>query len=278
MGNLLSANFSRLWKDKLFWIGMAVMAGFQAFELSMLYLDGIRYQITNHLESVLYIYGVIGILVMSVFCSMFLGTEYSDGTMRNKLVVGHKRSHIYLANLLVCAAAGVLFALANLLVSLCVGIPMFGLAVPAMEIFSHVLVSLLMVLALAAIFTLIGMLCHSKAFTVAISILMVFGFLMAGMVIKQCLMAPEMQSQYVWDESIEEFRETEPMPNPKYLRGFKRKVYEFFDEFLPGGQMISNSRMMDDSGNDKMLAVYDAVWIAVTVWGGIVIFKRKDLK
>ena len=134
MRNLLSANFSRLWKDKLFWIGIAVMAGFQAFELIMLYLESVQYQISNNLESVLYVYGVVAPIVMSVFCSMFLGTEYSDGTLRNKLVIGQKRSAIYLANLAVCFVAGVLFSLANFAASLAVGIPMFGLKLPAMEI------------------------------------------------------------------------------------------------------------------------------------------------
>ncbi|MGY3662454.1 MAG: hypothetical protein ACXAHE_00930 [Roseburia sp. 1XD42-69] len=39
---------------------------------------------------------------------MFLGTDYSDGTIRNKLTVGHTRTNIYLANLIVTFAAGLL--------------------------------------------------------------------------------------------------------------------------------------------------------------------------
>ncbi len=278
MRNLLSANFSRLWKDKLFWIGIAVMAGFQAFELIMLYLESVQYQTSNNLESVLYVYGVVAPIVMSVFCSMFLGTEYSDGTLRNKLVIGQKRSAIYLANLAVCFVAGVLFSLANFAASLAVGIPMFGLKLPAMEIVSHVLVTLVMMLAFAAVFTLVGMLCHSKAFTVAASILLVFAFLLAGIAVKGRLQAPETISHY--EMSINgEFVESEPEPNPKYLRGAKRKAYEFLDQFLLGGQMIVNSRMMGDgSGNDMLLAVYDMVWLAGTAGAGILLFQKKDLK
>lgn len=277
MGNLLSSNFSRLWKDKLFWAGIAVMAGFQAFEMAMLYLDSVQFEIAYYADQVIYVYAAFAPVAMAVFCSMFLGTEYSDGTLRNKLVIGQRRSAIYLANLAVCFVAGVLFSLANLLVSLAVGIPLFGLQASAMEVASHVLVTLLMMLALAAVFTLVGMLCHSKAFTVAISILLVFGFLLSGFIVKQRLEAPETLSGYEMD-SNGEFVEMEPQPNPKYLQGTKRKFYEFLDQFLPGGQMIANSRMMEDGGNDGMMAAYDIVWLAVTAGAGIWLFGRKDLK
>lgn len=277
MRNLLSANFSRLWKNRLFWIGMVVMAGFQAFELIMMYLDVVRYEIAYYVDQVIYVYAVIAPIVMAVFCSMFLGTEYSDGTLRNKLVIGQKRSAIYLANLTVCFVAGVLFSLANLLVSLAAGIPLFGLRASAMEMVSHVLATFLMVLALAAVFTLVGMLCHSKAFTVAISILMVFGFLLSGFIVKQRLMAPETVSAYELDINGEVV-EMDPQPNPKYLRGTKRKFYEFLDQFLPGGQMIANGRMMEDDSNDRIMAAYDIIWLAVTAGAGIWLFGRKDLK
>ena len=46
-------------------------------------------------------------IVMAAFCSMFIGTEFSDGTMRNKLIVGHRRREIYFTNFLTCALSGI---------------------------------------------------------------------------------------------------------------------------------------------------------------------------
>ena len=50
-------------------------------------------------------------VVLSAFCSLFVGAEYSDGTIRNKIAVGHSRAAVYLANLVTCSAAGVLICL-----------------------------------------------------------------------------------------------------------------------------------------------------------------------
>ena len=31
-------------------------------------------------------------IVMAVFCSLFIGTEYSEGTIRNKIIIGQKEA------------------------------------------------------------------------------------------------------------------------------------------------------------------------------------------
>ena len=43
--------------------------------------------------------------VTALFVSFFLSAEYSDGTIRNKLMVGHKRKEIYLVNFVTCLLA-----------------------------------------------------------------------------------------------------------------------------------------------------------------------------
>ncbi len=80
----------------------------------------------------------------SVFCDMFLETEYSDGTIRNKLMVGHTRKEIYCANLLTVFLANAFVYLSGCLVTVIMGVPMFGwkLADPmhlAFRIFSGIL-------------------------------------------------------------------------------------------------------------------------------------------
>lgn len=47
-----------------------------------------------------FIYALFVPLMVSLLTALFIGTDYSDGTMRNKLIAGHVRRKIYVANLI----------------------------------------------------------------------------------------------------------------------------------------------------------------------------------
>ena len=68
---------------------------------------------------------LIGVL-SAIFCSLFLGVEYGDGTMRNKIIAGHKRTDIYLSNLITNLSASLLMCLSYILSNVVLGIPLLG--------------------------------------------------------------------------------------------------------------------------------------------------------
>ena len=35
-------------------------------------------------------------IILAVFCSLFIGTEHNDGTIRNKIIVGHEKSKLFI--------------------------------------------------------------------------------------------------------------------------------------------------------------------------------------
>lgn len=101
MLNLLLTDFRRLIKDKVFYIGLLILAfyGFwgvrttSCFELDKcISIDG---------SSMLVAMPAMIILFVIFFTSLFIGTDYNEGTIRNKVIVGKKRSYIYLSNLIV---------------------------------------------------------------------------------------------------------------------------------------------------------------------------------
>ena len=56
MRKLLSANFSRLWKDKIFWLGTLFMFGLGIFVVCAMYSDMTRYNIPVLFNDCLLVY------------------------------------------------------------------------------------------------------------------------------------------------------------------------------------------------------------------------------
>ena len=92
MRNLLRANFSRLWKSKALWLCAA-----GAFAFSAAFLLGLRADPeggTTLDEAFGQVFPFLPLLY-AAFLSLFLGVEYQDGTLRNKIIAGHARWKVY---------------------------------------------------------------------------------------------------------------------------------------------------------------------------------------
>ena len=127
MNKLLSANFMRLKKSKIFWCCMIFMVILALIGPVGQYFQAQKYaSFEPMIDGQLFTFAMFIGIVLSTFCGLFLGIEYGDGTIRNKVVVGHKRSSIYLANLITCIAAGLAMCAAFMLVYVAVGIPLIG--------------------------------------------------------------------------------------------------------------------------------------------------------
>lgn len=51
-------------------------------------------------------YALIAVIALAAFTALLVGADYSDGTIRNKLVAGSRRSCVYLSSLAVQIVAG----------------------------------------------------------------------------------------------------------------------------------------------------------------------------
>ena len=70
---------------------------------------------------------------------------------------------------------------------------------------------------------------------------------------------------------------TRDVPNPGYLRGTQRQIYEFLDEFLPTGQSVILTR--GDQGSPFLLmSAYSAGITAAATGIGIFLFRKRDIK
>lgn len=274
MGKLLSANFIRMRKDKFFWIGTIFMLAAGIFIPVMRYMDMQWSQYIVTLDSGFFVGSILIGIVSAVFCSLFIGTEYNDGTIRNKVVVGHTRISVYMANFITVAVASVVMCVVYFIAYLCVGIPLLGFF--EMEIKTALLLALavfMLAIAFSSIFILISMLNQNKAITAVICILMAFLLLLTGAQLNKSLNEPETNMGMAMTESG---TETQELPNPKYLDEDARKVVQFFYDLLPGGQAIQCTS--GEVVNLSLLPVYSLFIIILTSGVGLCLFKRKELK
>ena len=115
---------------------------------------------------------VIGFL-MSLFTSLFVGTEYSDGVIRNKIIAGHKRRNIYAINFITSVVVGVIVEVIYLLIIASIGIPMFGgIQIPISEFLFILLDIFMMIVFYAAIFTFISLICSNITISTVLCLLL----------------------------------------------------------------------------------------------------------
>lgn len=276
MPKLLSANFSRLWKDKIFWLCMGAMLIYSVAYM----LNGCRQATVDlseyhySLDQYYFHFAIVIGAFCALFCSMFFGTEYSDGTIRNKIVVGHTRTSIYIANLITSFVATLLIMLVWLIGAL-IAIPTLGVwEMGATNLIAYLFIAVMFEAALSAIFTFVCMQSTNKAITVVISMLLFFGLLVFASMTYNTLSETEMTSGIQITASGMEI--SEPTLNPYYISGVKRTIYEFIIDFLPTGQGLQMWQL--EINNVARMIISSAVITLVSTLGGIFVFKRKDLK
>lgn len=276
MIKLLKSQFGRLWKNKVLLIFCIVMLIVSLVLVVVRHIRNIKNDAQWVLDDGFFMFGILIIILSSIFTSLFVGTEYSDGTIRNKIIVGQNRRSIYLSNLIVCIVACLLICVAYIIPQLCIGIPLLGFfKAKTGAVVLALLVILLMMMAVVSLFSLIAMLCQNKAVSAIACVLLAFALLFMGFRVINALNEPEYYDGFSITANGTPITE-EGKKNPDYLSGGKRDFYEFLKDFIPGAQAIELSSMKIDSFWE--LAVYDLIILIASTGCGIWIFRKKDLK
>lgn len=276
MRNLISAGLVRLWRDKIFWLSCIVMAALETVYVLMAWNRGRMTGVFSSLDRIYFLFSAVIGFFSALVCAFHIGPEHSDGTLRNKLVSGHTRQNVYLANLLLTSLASIILCLFAVVPALALGLPLLGsFKMGAVRAALCTIGVLGLSLAFASVFTTLVMLMKSRvASSVAVLVLALL-FLVAGSYIYNRLDAPptiQGYEMYMNGNLVP----VDPMPNPDYLgEGPLRDIYELLDIFLPGGQSIHYCDLSADHVG-RMLAC-DAILIFMTTAAGLVFFRRKDL-
>ena len=254
MSRLMKTNFMRLWKDKIFWASVVVMVCSALYKtISILIVYSYSEPGDVALSNVFFKYTTYILIIGCVFCSLYIGTEYSDGTIRNKLIMGHRRRNIYCANLIVCIIANLIMCLAYIVASL-IGLSL-GFYTSITDTLLGILCSFLLVCSVTSLFTMIAML--SKRKTVAAVICVVLSFLLL-------LYAYEIRNEVCM----------------AWQNGEEKPFYEFLYSFLPSCQAVqlANEPEMFNTTSPMLRILYAIVLFVLTTGIGILLFRKKDLE
>lgn len=278
MNKLLSAGFRRLWRSRAFWLQLAAMVAVPVFLCisNAGYLeDGIKSEF--YLEDLVFsMMPAVG-FIFAIFISLFLSPEYSEGALRNKLIVGHGRMRIYLANLTVCVAASLIALAVYFAAAVGLGAALFGwFNRGAAEIASYFLISILAAVALTSVSVLVVMCVQNKAIATVLTIVVFVLMMISGSALIDRLNEPEQTYGYVTikEDGTPEFRELED--NPLYIGGKLRTALEFVRDCNPEAQMIEVNNY--DCDYPLRLPLLALVFSGVCSFAGAVVLKKKDIK
>ena len=245
MSRLLRANFSRLFKSKILYLCICVQGIITFFAV-------FPYRADFSVEKIISENALSSMLFSAVFVPLFLGTEYSDKTIRNKIISGHTRVEIYSANLISAVTGTAMICLAPLVTALIMALTFNGHPgnSPA-ELTLHFIVLTAANAAMCGIYLISAMLVTSKANNVVATLAIWFGSGFITAFIDELLKMPQLSD------------------------GVLKKFLRYAYDITPVGQALQIQ--IGECQNAKIFPVYSLLVIAAATGLGILIFKRKDL-
>ena len=293
MIKLLRGDFTRLFKSKIFWLGVIFMFGFAAAAVYTKWDDARRYpDYYNPPDGILLAGGIYISIALAIFIGIFVGTDYSSGTIRNKHIMGHSRAAMYFSNLIICVVASLIMHLVH--IGVIVGAVNLGIirefTISAGTVAAQILISIFSVAAVSAILLFVCMLISSRTIGVVTAIILSVVMIISASSIDNRLRERE-YTLPGYNITIKEDGSMLQSPmdlvkNPKYVSGTKRKVLEFFNDLLPINQICQmlygkpNADSETTWGDDinAFLPLYSLAMTTVITTAGVLLFRKKDLK
>lgn len=271
MYKLLRAGFFRLKKDIIFWLFMFLtigIAGLTLFRYTFnegVYLD----KIVN--EFIMY----IGLFI-AIFVSIFVGKEHSQGIIRNKIIVGHSRIFIFLANLIISIIASILCEIVYLVVVFLIGIPLFGqMQMPLSQFAMLLLNTALVIISFCSIFNFISMICSEITVSTTICIILFITMYVVQASFSLTANTDKYINHTFTDENgISHIVSQELDPN--YPGDEKVKIARIIYFLIPQGQASELANA--ETENLSKLPIYSLSVIGVMNILGICMFSKKELK
>lgn len=188
MPELLKFEYYRILKSKIIWVMLALaalMPVFAAVVIQVLFvnlsggdLDSLDFEVGNirffTWYVISYFYERVP-LILALFIPLFLGRDYRDGVIRNKLTAGHKRYEIFFSAVITQVSVAVVLCLVYVFAGLAaMALTDIGVDINRGEMFARAFTLLFSLIATTVLFVVVSLLIKSRAGTVVICISLIF--------------------------------------------------------------------------------------------------------
>ena len=281
MSRLLRANFSRLWKTKAFWVCLILPVAFSIF---LNIIDNIE-EIYNSMMNVT----PISLFFAAIFTAMYIGTDNSEKTVRNKLIIGIPRGKVYLANLITVSVGMALIFAANWLTVLVYDLTHGGyLKIGTGALVLYMALGIVAGAAMIALCTLLTMLITSRSLATAITIMLTIGMFFGTRFLAELSTGPSHYTSSVYDYETGEYVMVDDYDDYTFVvsEGVEKAAKAVY-KFLPTSQLedIETEISFLDMrlGVGDITSVFEPVWYSLGVGAaatviGLLAFRKKDLK
>lgn len=260
MNRLLTGNLIRLRKNIVFWISLVcAMVGPLYTVLNNWYYKNL-WDMSIHADTAFLLSGAdyFFMVALAVAISLFVGTDFSDNTIRNKLIAGHTRTSVFLSNLIASIIVAVIMYLVSVAAS-CAGIPLFDkLELPIDKLILQMGCAVVSVSVVATFICTVTMVIGNRVISAIVSMLSVIGM--------------QLIPPILW-ANVDYYTEN------GLLNTFQAKIDVFMYDWLPSCQIYQLTSIVEDiPKNIYLFPVYSAILILVVGTIGIIIFRNKNLK
>ena len=215
--------------------------------------------------------------LIAIFVSIFVGTDYSDGTIRNKIIVGHSRKNIYLSNLIISIVVGLVLEIIHLTIVTIIGIPLIGkIQMNILDFLYIILNMILLIIVFSSIFNFISMLCSNVTLSTVGSLLLI-------LIMYVFCMSISVVANSTKELKIQDFDEngnliTQYIEDKNYPGDFNKNLCKTVINILPTGQAMELSDVNIDMKEIKIYPLYSLGGIIIINVLGIYMFNKKELK
>ena len=289
MIKLLRANMLRVVKSVTFWIFLALYTLYPII-IALIQIDSYGRISIEKMFSLNYGVEVVPMqgIFIALLSSILFCVDFHNGTLRNKIVVGHSKINIYLANLLTMIIISLTLSVIYIIVSFALGMPILGkFTTSASSIIWTIVDGSLMLMAYSSLMTLIAMTSKNSFVALIVSLVVLTAGALLAYFMDYLVSIPEViripgenaMGETVWLEII-----NEDAPS-KAAKVFCR----FLTDLLPSGQSLQISGSDKNQGwqfdmfiRGKLhywqMALYSLGFISVTSGIGIGLFRKSIIK